>query len=113
MTSMIVCPEPLAAQAGQEVYARGGNAADAAVAAAFVQGVTNPLMCGIGGTGLFYYYDARNRQGTVLNCDVSIGSRPVPETWREEYLGRAETVGRYILRGEANQVGHPSIMTSR
>ncbi|MGH7128297.1 MAG: gamma-glutamyltransferase, partial [Planctomycetaceae bacterium] len=64
---MIVCPEPLAAQAGQEIFAAGGNAVDAAVAAAFVQGVTNPLLCGIGGTGLFYYYDNASRQAIALN----------------------------------------------
>jgi gamma-glutamyltranspeptidase/glutathione hydrolase len=108
--SMIVCPEPLAAQAGQDMFAAGGNAIDASVAAAFVQGVTNPLLCGIGGTGLLYYYDHRQRRSIALNGEVSIGSRPVPAGWTGEFVGRAETIGRYILRGEANQVGHQSIM---
>lgn len=108
---MIVCPEPLAAQAGAEIFAAGGNAIDAAVGAAFVQGVTNPLLCGIGGTGLFYYYDAANRQPVALNGEVEIGSRPVPAHWRSEFRGRAETIGRYILDSEANQVGHQSVMT--
>lgn len=108
---MIVCPEPLAAQAGEDVFAAGGNAIDAAVAAAFVQGVVNPLLCGVGGTGLMYYYDHGQRQSVAMNGEVSIGSRPVPEHWPEEFLGRAETIGRYILRSEANQVGHQSVMT--
>jgi len=108
--NMIVCPEPLAAQAGQEIFAAGGNAADAAVAAAFAQGVTNPLLCGLGGTGLFLYHDGRAGRSTVLNCEVSIGSRPVPGHWQGEYGGRAETIGRYILASEANQVGHQSVM---
>ncbi|MGI8687839.1 MAG: gamma-glutamyltransferase family protein [Thermomicrobiales bacterium] len=108
--NMIVCPEPLAAQAGQEIFAAGGNAADAAVAAAFAQGVTNPLLCGIGGTGLFLYHDGRAGRTTVLNCEVSIGSRPAPDHWQGEYGGRAETIGRYILASEANQVGHQSVM---
>jgi len=107
---MIVCPEPPAARAGQDVFAAGGNAVDAAVAAAFCQGVTNPLLCGVGGTALFHYYDAATRRGVVLNAEVAIGSRPVPSAWREEYVGRAETVGRYIIRSEANQVGHQSVM---
>lgn len=111
MSNMIVCPEPLAAQAGQDVFAAGGNAIDAAVAAAFVQGVTNPLLCGIGGTGLFYYYDHSQRQTFAMNGEVSIGSRPVPTHWRDEFEGRAETIGRYIIRSEANQVGHQSVMT--
>ncbi|HEX5165412.1 MAG TPA: gamma-glutamyltransferase, partial [Thermomicrobiales bacterium] len=108
---MIVCPEPLAAAAGRDIFAAGGNAIDAAVGAAFVQGVTNPLLCGIGGTGLFYYYDAASRQPVAMNGEVEIGSQPVPAHWPAEFRGRAETIGRYILESEANQVGHQSVMT--
>src|SRR5579884_2546274 len=111
MSSMVVCPEPLAAHAGQEVFAAGGNAVDAAVATAFVQGVVNPLLTGIGGTALIYYYDGPARRGTVLNAEVSIGSRPVPQSWQSQFVGRAETIGRYIIESEANQVGYQSIMT--
>jgi gamma-glutamyltranspeptidase / glutathione hydrolase len=110
MTSMIVCPQPLAAVVGRDVFAGGGNAVDAAVAAAFVQSVTDPLMCGLGGTGLLYYYDGKKREHTVLNCEVALGSRPVPSAWAGEYVGRAETIGRYIISSEANQVGHWSVM---
>ncbi len=111
MAGMIVCPEPLAAVAGRDMLAAGGNAIDAAVAAAFVQGVSNPLLCGIGGSGLLYHYAATQRRRVVLNGEASIGSRPVPAGWATECAGRAETVGRYILRSEANQVGHQSVMT--
>ena len=110
MGNMIVCPEPLAAKAGQDVFALGGNAADAAIAAAFAQAVTNPLMCGLGGTGHLTYYDARLRQNVLLDFEGEAGSAPVPESWAGEYAGRAETVGRYILRSEANQIGHQAIM---
>jgi len=110
MSNMVVCPEPPAAKVGQEVFAEGGNAVDVAVATAFAQAVTNPLLCGIGGTGIMHYYDAKKRQPLVLNFRVTIGSRPVPKSWVEEYVGRAETVGRYIIRSEANQVGYQSVM---
>ena len=49
---MIVCPQPAAAEAGAEVLREGGNAVDAAVTAALVQGVVDPHMCGIGGGGV-------------------------------------------------------------
>jgi gamma-glutamyltranspeptidase/glutathione hydrolase len=111
MSYMLVCPEPLAAKVGQDIFAQGGNAVDAAVAAAFAQGVTNPLLCGLGGTGLMYYYDAKKRKGTVLDFEVTVGSKAVPASWEKEFVGRAETVGRYILKSEANQIGHQSIMT--
>src|SRR5215207_7134463 len=105
MTGMIVCPQPLAAKVGQDVLAAGGNAVDVAVAAAFVQSVVDPLMVGLGGTGLIHYYDGKTRESIVLNCEVAIGSRPVPGRWIDEYVGRAETIGRYILKSEENQVG--------
>ncbi|MAN98570.1 MAG: gamma-glutamyltransferase, partial [Roseovarius sp.] len=49
--AMVVAPQPEAAEAGIDVLRAGGNAVDAAIATAFVQGVVDPLMCGIAGFG--------------------------------------------------------------
>ena len=46
---MVAAAQPLATQAGNAVLEAGGNAADAAVAAAFVIAVVEPTMNGIGG----------------------------------------------------------------
>ncbi|OLB65614.1 MAG: gamma-glutamyltransferase [Actinobacteria bacterium 13_2_20CM_2_72_6] len=56
-----------ATQVGVEVLRHGGNAVDAAVAAAATLGVTEPFSSGIGGGGFFVFYDARSR--TVRTLD--------------------------------------------
>ncbi|MFK0007988.1 gamma-glutamyltransferase [Paenarthrobacter sp. NPDC090520] len=58
--------DPEASAAAIEVLRKGGNAADAAVAAAATLGVTEPYSAGIGGGGYFVYYDAKTgKVGTI------------------------------------------------
>lgn len=59
--------DPEATAAGIEVLRKGGNAVDAAVAAAATLGVTEPYSAGIGGGGYFLYYDAAT--GKVSTVD--------------------------------------------
>lgn len=58
--------DPEASAAAIDVLRKGGNAADAAVAAAATLGVTEPYSAGIGGGGYFVFYDAKTQQvGTI------------------------------------------------
>ena len=54
--AMIVTAQPEASEAGARVLMNGGNAIDAAMAAALVQGVVDPQMCGIAGFGSCQIY---------------------------------------------------------
>jgi gamma-glutamyltranspeptidase / glutathione hydrolase len=56
-----------ATRAGIEVLRHGGNAADAAVAAAATLGVTEPFSAGLGGGGYFVYYDARAHRVSTID----------------------------------------------
>lgn len=58
---------PLATQAALQILSQGGNAVDAAVAAAAVLGVTDPYSCGIGGGGFMMIYLAK--EGRVVTID--------------------------------------------
>ncbi|MEV6301553.1 gamma-glutamyltransferase [Actinoplanes sp. NPDC051861] len=66
---------------GLDVLRRGGNAVDAAIAAAATLGVTEPFSAGIGGGGFFVYYDAKRRSVSTID-----GRETGPATMTEKHF---------------------------
>lgn len=64
---IVAASQPLAVAAGLEVLAKGGNAADAAVATAAALNVTEPTSTGLGGDCFALYYDSQSKQVSALN----------------------------------------------
>ena len=77
---MVATSQPLASAAGLEVLRTGGNAVDAAVAAAAVLGVTEPHMTGIGGDMFAIVWLAKQQTLVAINGSGRAGSRMLRDT---------------------------------
>jgi gamma-glutamyltranspeptidase/glutathione hydrolase len=76
--AMVASSQPLATQAGLDVLKRGGNAIDAAVTAAAVLNVTEPMMEGLGGDLFAIVYIAREHRLYALNASGTAPSGATP-----------------------------------
>jgi gamma-glutamyltranspeptidase / glutathione hydrolase len=83
--AMIATAQPLATTASLRILLEGGNAVDAAVAAAAVLGVTEPYQTGLGGDCFALIYSAKTKTVRALNA-----SGPAP---------RSASVAEYASRG--------------
>jgi gamma-glutamyltranspeptidase/glutathione hydrolase len=70
-----VTGHPAATAVAARTLDRGGNAVDAALAAASALAVVRPHMCGVGADGFMLMYDAKSKQVHVLNA-----AGPAPAT---------------------------------
>jgi gamma-glutamyltranspeptidase/glutathione hydrolase len=76
---MVTTSQPLAAQAGLQVLKAGGNAIDAAVAAAGVLSVVEPMNVGPGGDLFAIIYIAKDHRLYVLNASGKAPSGATPQ----------------------------------
>jgi gamma-glutamyltranspeptidase/glutathione hydrolase len=99
---MVATSQPLAAQAGLEILAQGGNAADAAVATAAAMNVCEPTATGIGGDAFCLFYDAASKSVHAVN-----GSGRAPRALTLEYLRSQGVTGDSIPLTNLNSVTCP------
>jgi len=64
---MVVSGHKAATKAGMKILRKGGNAMDAAIAAASTLAVVIPNMNGLGGDSIGLWYDAKKNKVTVIN----------------------------------------------
>jgi len=79
--NIVSTSHPLAAQAGLRMLWRGGNAVDAAIAAAAVLTIVEPVSCGLGSDAFCILWDGQQLHG--LNA-----SGRAPQAWTPEYFLR-------------------------
>lgn len=79
MNGVISAGSPQTAQAGAEILKIGGNAADAAVAAAFVSFIAEISIVHLGGSGIAQIYDSKTGNGVVydfFSTNPGLGAPP-------------------------------------
>ena len=105
---MVCAAQPEAADAAADVLRAGGNAVDAALAGAFVQGVVDPLMCGIAGFGSMAIYRPGRHHG-YLDFHAGAPGAARPDMWAS--LIRAETRDGFgfVLEGQVNDLGYGAV----
>ena len=78
----VAADHALASQAGAELLAAGGNAADAAAATMLALGVVSPGSSGLGGGGFAVYYDASEGSVTFLDFRERAPAAATPDMYR-------------------------------
>ncbi|MEO8977772.1 MAG: gamma-glutamyltransferase [Casimicrobiaceae bacterium] len=106
---MIVAPQPEAVEAGAIVLKRGGNAVDAAIACALVQGVVDPQMTGIAGFGTMQVYMPRRGVHETFDFHARCPSAVRPEMWADKLIGQVRDGFGFRVEGQVNDVGYQSI----
>src|SRR3989454_10884865 len=97
MNGMVATSQPLASAAALRVLEDGGNAVDAAITAAAVLDVVEPVMTGIGGDMFALLYMQQDKKPVGLNGGGWAGSKATPEFFRSRNLGFVPGEGIYSV----------------
>ena len=90
---VVATSQPLAAQAGLQILKEGGDAADAAVAAAAMLGLVEPHSAGIGGDMEALYYSADTHQLYGLNAAGWAPASATPDFYHKHGMSSVPDYG--------------------
>src|SRR6266542_2575104 len=101
---VVAANHPLASAAGLEVFARGGNAVDAAIATAFALTVVGPMMVSLFGAGMIVLRDGQT--GEIVNIDnyAMAPERATPDMYRP-----VPGDDPFATEGRANATGYLAV----
>ena len=103
---MVAANHPLAAAAGLEMLAMGGNAIDAAVATVFALTVVEPMMVSIFGAGFVNFYDASTGNSVIVDNYTVAPTAATPDM----YIPVSDTWPLYLETvGQKNRVGYLAV----
>lgn len=108
---MVVAPQPEAVEAGALVLRRGGNAIDAAIAAAFMQGVVDPQMAGVGGFGSMQVYMPGRGVHDILEFYARASLSATPAMWEDRLVGQSNDGFAFLLKDNASEIGYLAACT--
>lgn len=91
--------------------AAGGNAADAAVACAVVQGVVDPPMSGIGGWGTLQVFSPVHDAHHCIDFYATAPMAAREDMWADRLRGQARDGWGFLVENHENEVGWRAIAT--
>jgi len=97
MNGMVATSQPLASVAALRVLQDGGTAVDAAITAAAVLNVVEPMMTGIGGDVFAILFMQRDGRPIALNSSGWAGSRATSEFFQSRGLERVPLTGMHSV----------------
>lgn len=107
---MIAAAHPLAVEAGAEVLAKGGSAADAMVAAQAVLGLVEPQSSGLGGGAFLVWYDAASGEVTTLDGRETAPMAATPRLFQDETGERLKFFEAVVGGRSVGVPGTPMLM---
>ena len=107
---MVVAPQPEAVEAGAIALMEGGNAVDAAITCALVQGVVDPCMTGIAGFGSMHLYLPDKAVHGLIDFHTRAPAAVRDTMWEDRIEGEFRDGFGFKLRDRVNEIGYQSIM---